>query len=170
MPERVLYPKLRNRYPFEFGIITGAREFIAQLKGEVSGAAAVFFESYALASLIHFEFGRYRGEDPFPNFGVVSSASRFGRVFDFEMDWRALQGKTVSIVKTGGAEIAKYSPYFQSVSEKRSFFRGAEYSVLTGVGFDSRKFWQERVLPELEQFYPRNFVGVCKLKEVYHAD
>jgi hypothetical protein len=170
MPERLIHPKVRDRYPFEFGVITGAKEFVTQLKARMDGSSALLFESYGLASLIHYEFARYRGTDPMPDFGVVTSGSRFGRAFDFTTDWNSLQGKKISILKTGMFDRAKYAPYFTELEGERAFFRGAEYSLLTGSGFDSRKFWLEQVLPELERFYPREFSGKCTLKEVFRAD
>jgi hypothetical protein len=170
MPERVIPSRVRDRYSFEFGVITGAKDFVTQLKSQIDGSSALLFESYGLASLVHYEFGRHRGQDLIPDFGVVTSGSRFGRVFDFTTDWNALQGKKISMIKTGSFDSAKYAPYFADLEGKNVFFRGAEYSVLTGSGFDSRKFWFEQVLPELEQFYPQEFSGKCALKEVFRAN
>ncbi len=169
MPERFVHPEVKQRFPFEFGVITGAPEFVPQIEAQTEGSSALLFQSYGLASLVHYEFLRFGNPGRTPAFGVAMSGSRFGRVFDFTTDWAELEGKTVSIIKTGDPESAKFAPYFRSVKEGRYFFRGAAYSVLTGEGFDARKFWGERVLPELEEFYPSGFAGACRLKEVFRA-
>ncbi|MBU6154669.1 MAG: glycosyltransferase family 39 protein [Bdellovibrionales bacterium] len=169
-PERVIPPAVRNRYPFEFGVIVGAKDFVNQLKSEVQGSQALLFQSYGLASLVFYEFQRFGEGNEGRGVLVATSGSRFGRAFDFYADWKTLQGKTLSIINPGRVDAAKFRPYFTSLEETRSTFRGAGYFVVTGKDFDARKFWSERVLPELEEFYPREFSGACALKEVFRAD
>jgi hypothetical protein len=156
MPERVIPSRVRDRYSFEFGVITGAKDFVTQLKSQIDGSSALLFESYGLASLVHYEFGRHRGQDPIPDFGVVTSGSRFGRVFDFTVDWNSLQGKKISMIKTGSFDRTKYSRTWRA----EMFFSGGRSTRFSrGVVLIRRSSGLSRCSPSWNSFTRRNFPG-----------
>jgi len=165
-PERLLARTVGERFPFEFSVITDAPSFFRDLRPELEGVQKLFTQSYSLSSLLEYEFER-SGMRDFPATGVLESGSRFGRVFDFTANWKSLEGSRIAILKTGSIEPSRYESFFTAYKMVRGRAGSAEYSILVGEGFKARDYWLQRVLPELNHFYPAVLGGNCPIREEF---
>lgn len=159
-PTRLIPATLLDRYGFDFSMLAYPEEFQATIAPRVRGAERLFTESYSRSSVLHHLSLRYGG---LPAAGVWMSGSRFGRTFDWRMDWPGLEGKSVAFLKQGTIDAGFYSRYFSSQKVFPETSEGASFEILVGQGFRAREFWENRVRTELSGFYPPIFGGVCPL-------
>jgi hypothetical protein len=151
-PLRWMPTKLIERHAFDFGMLQFPEEFYATLAPRVKEAAGIFTESYSRSSVLHHQGMRF-GRGELPQVGVWMSGSRFGRTFDWRVEWPSLEGKTIAFVKPGRIHADFYRPYFVSHEVSQETSGGANFEILLGQGFRAREFWSARVRPELELFY-----------------
>jgi hypothetical protein len=161
-PARLLPESLLDRRAFDFSTVAYPEEFHATIAPRVRGVEMLFTESYSRSSVLHHLSLRYGG---LPAVGVWMSGSRFGRTFDWRVDWSALEGKSVAFLKPGSIDAGIYSRYFVSQEVFTEASEGANFQILVGRGFRAREFWEDRVRPELGIFYP-SFLGQgCSMLE-----
>lgn len=165
-PSRLLPAPVRERNPFDFSIAAYPEEFQATIAPRIRDAERIFTESYSRSSVLNHLRLRYGG---IPQAGVWMSGSRFGRTFDWRVDWGALEGKTIAFLKPGAINGSLYSPYFASHEVLSEESEGAGFQILLGRGFRARDFWRERVRPELEGFYPAGPGAGCPIVETPEA-
>jgi hypothetical protein len=102
-----------------------------------------------------------------PVFGPGSSHARHD---DILTDWRAYQGRDLTILGRDQADLARYSPYFRQVEARRIEVRGAAFHAVLGRGFDYAAYREGVLKPVRERWYriPRGLpVGRCYFFERY---
>ncbi len=169
-PARWLSSIFERRFHFDYSLITHPQEFISVLGPEIQNAKAVFTWSYSISSVIHQDLNRFLPNGPSPVLGVLPVDSRYGRVFDWMIDWKVLEGETVVFLKLGKQNPDEYSSWFKAVKIIPVTFEGSDVLVIRGSGFRAISFWREKVLPELKIYYPPFLPGACSIKQVDHAD
>jgi hypothetical protein len=169
-PARWLSSSFERRFHFDYSLITHTRDFISVLGREAQDAKAIFTWSYSISSQIGQGLRRFLPNGSSPVLGVLPMDSRYGRVFDWMIDWKALEGQTVVFLKLGKQNPDEYSSWFKDVKIVPIEFEGSDLLIIRGSGFRAVSFWREKVLPELKIYYPPFLPGECSIKEVDHAD
>jgi len=125
-------------------------------------SATPAYESYSMAAVMSFHAKR-----TVPVFGPGSSHARHD---DILTDWRAYQGRDLTILGRDQADLARYSPYFRQVEARRIEVRGAAFHAVLGRGFDYAAYREGVLKPVRERWYriPRGLpVGRCYFFERY---
>jgi len=125
-------------------------------------SATPAYESYSMAAVMSFHAKR-----TVPVFGPGSSHARHD---DILTDWRAYQGRDLTILGRDQADLARYSPYFREVEARRIEVRGAAFHAVLGRGFDYAAYREGVLKPVRERWYriPRGLpVGRCYFFERY---
>jgi hypothetical protein len=97
------------------------------------------------------------------------TGSRFGRVFDWTVRWEELEGQEISFFRYGHGGAADLAGYFDGITATPMTFEDVTFTIFRGTGFRAREFWQTRVKPELDLFYPPFLGGACPIRESYDA-
>jgi hypothetical protein len=161
-PGKVLEPIFLKRYGFEYRLLTKTREFVAELKGPLSGVEAVFTGGYTLSSELEYLFRR---EGLPASFHVLGEGSRFGRTFDWITDYSKLEGKRVAIVTPGFFFRENWERFFARLEVHIKSFEGVDYMFVVGEGFRATEYREEVALPANRRFYPPFLPGRCALTE-----
>jgi len=125
-------------------------------------SATPAYESYSMAAAMSFHAKR-----TVPVFGPGSSHARHD---DILTDWRAYQGRDLTILSRDEADLARYRPYFREVEARRIEVRGAAFHVVLGRGFDYAAYREGVLKPVRERWYripARLPVGACYFFERY---
>jgi len=125
-------------------------------------SATPAYESYSMAAVMSFHAKRM-----VPVFGPGSSHARHD---DILTDWRAYQGRDLTILSRDEADLARYRPYFREVEARRIEVRGAAFHVVLGRGFDYAAYREGVLKPVRERWYripARLPVGACYFFERY---
>jgi len=125
-------------------------------------SATPAYESYSMAAVMSFHAKR-----TVPVFGPGSSHARHD---DILTDWRAYQGRDLTILSRDEADLARYRPYFREVEARRIEVRGAAFHVVLGRGFDYAAYREGVLKPVRERWYripARLPVGACYFFERY---
>ena len=125
-------------------------------------SATPAYESYSMAAVMSFHAKR-----TVPVFGPGSSHARHD---DILTDWRAYQGRDLTILRRDEADLARYRPYFREVEARRIEVRGAAFHVVLGRGFDYAAYREGVLKPVRERWYripARLPVGACYFFERY---
>jgi hypothetical protein len=162
--ESVAAKFLKKRYAFQYEFLTHPTEFVEALQIETSKVDAILAGGYSLASELEYYF-RGKGVDPLPVFGFWGEGSRFGRNYDWTLDWNALEGKTIAIVTPAFLFHEHGIPYFRKFDIQVKNFRGVEYMVGIGEGFKAKDYESMVARPAWSKYYPDFLPGVCTLKE-----
>lgn len=91
--------------------------------GVVLGAS-----SYGSGSIYGYAAGRH--------VPVIGPGSVHARQDDLNVDYRALQGRTLRVVQVGEPDLAEYRPYFESVRLLSTEVHGARIYAVEGRGFN----------------------------------
>jgi hypothetical protein len=130
-----------------------------------TGASAVFTSNYSFSSSLDWTLHRFGDRKVPVPIGVWGGRSRFGRVFDWTASWKPLQGKTLLILRQGVPDPGADSAYFDEVSILPQEFGGSRFHWMVGKGFQAERYFQDRVKPELDQFYLPFLPGTCSIRE-----
>ncbi len=157
----------KNRLVFDYKLITHTDEFMTSILPDLEGVDMVFTESYSLSSVLDHEFRRYGKEHgkTLPEVSVWGGGSRFGRVFDWTMDWKKLEGKKIAIVTPGLIGNVYWSRYFKTTEAKNPRFLNQTFFVLVGRGFKAIDYERQEFKNAIRPFYPPFLPGVCSLKD-----
>lgn len=170
LPRTVLSGVFETRNHADFVIITSRGGFVSGFADRIKGASAFFTDSYSISGLFDAEFRKRDDSASLPPVKAWLTGSRFGRAFDWTVDWRSLEGKTVSFFKFGHGSAAELGPFFLRIDAFPLKYEDVDYTVFTGSGFKAKEFWRTRVLPEIETFYPAFLPGKCSIKEAFGVD
>ncbi len=113
---------------------------VAALQNELPAGAVLMARTYNPAAMIAFHHGAY-----VPVFGV---GRHHARQDDQQVDFRALQGKTVRIFAYDAPDPADFTPYFDAVSVRRFDIEGVAFYAVDGVGFRYQPY-RDTVLAEI---------------------
>ncbi|MEA1989137.1 MAG: glycosyltransferase family 39 protein [Pseudomonadota bacterium] len=110
------------------------------------------------------------------NVHVFASTSKFGREDDKLTDFKALNGKTLTILITHEKDANKVSPFFTSLHVKPlAINEETTYYLIEGKGFNYGLYRDQVLIPVNEKFYsaPDWFpaiTGGCDFKKKYDFD
>ena len=85
-----------------------------------------------------------------PVFGV---GSKFGRHDDLNTDFKALDGKSIRIFDNSPINVNDFSPYFADVKQSSFTYRGVQYWVVDGSGFNYEKYRTGVLQKIADRFY-----------------
>ena len=121
---------------------------IAELKAaaapDLQGRVAAT-DSYASAALLE-----YHLREPVVVFGRGTSHARQD---DIDTDWRALEGKSIVILRRELPAAGEYEPYFRSLETRRYTLGGASYHALIGAGFNYAAYRGGVLAPIRDRYY-----------------
>jgi 4-amino-4-deoxy-L-arabinose transferase-like glycosyltransferase len=106
----------------------------------------------------------------YESYSMAAVMSFHARHDDILTDWRAYQGRDLTILGRDQADLARYSPYFRQVEARRIEVRGAAFHAVLGRGFDYAAYREGVLKPVRERWYriPRGLpVGRCYFFERY---
>ncbi|HHT00763.1 MAG TPA: glycosyltransferase family 39 protein [Thiomicrospira sp.] len=110
------------------------------------------------------------------NVHVFASVSKFGREDDKLIDFKAVNGQTLSILITHEKDVTKVQPYFESLHVKPiKITDETTYFLIEGKGFNYDLYRQQILLKVNEKYYTTpdwfpNFFGKCEFKQKYDLD
>lgn len=159
-PRQTLGRFFHHRYTFDFNVVTLSHEFVSQLAPELVDVDFVFTDGYSQAAALDHAFRRYSAKTgtPLPQVNVWGEGSRFGRVFDWTIDWKSLEQKKVALITRGMPDLVHWQKYFLQFRPK-SFEFGedalkSQYFITIGTEFQANQYKAEVVDPAVHKFYP----------------
>ncbi len=166
-PAKLLGPFFENRFRFEYNLATAPEKFVESALSDVAASSFVFTEGYTFSSILNYEFQRFGRTHglALPEVSVWGSGSRFGRVFDWTTDFKALEGKRIIII-TPGWFAQTWASYFTSFRTETRSFQGQTFHVSTGEGFRAQDYLRMEFKKPVETYYPKFLPGVCSLREM----
>jgi hypothetical protein len=79
--------------------------------------------------------------------------SKFGRHDDLNTDFKALDGKSIRIFDNSPIHVNDFSPYFADVKQSSFTYRGVQYWVVDGSGFQYEKYRTGVLQKIADRFY-----------------
>jgi hypothetical protein len=169
-PRTFLSDVFRSRNHADFVIITSNGGVVSTFADRIKGTEAFFTDSYSISSFFHVEFQKRADSLALPPVKAWMTGSRFGRVFDWTVNWKALEGKSISFFRFGRTSGTDLESYFTQLTPYLIQFEDIEYTVFVGSGFKAKEFWKNKVKPEFDSFYPQFLPGKCDLKEAFGVE
>ena len=159
-PRSLLTAYFSKHFTYDFNAVTLGQEQIERLMPKLSQVDAVFTDGYTQASVLDFSLRRTEAKmkGVLPPVNVWGEGSRFGRTFDWTVNWPALEGKRVLLVTRGLPDANRWKKYFSEwtseVEELGSGKLKSSYFVTLGTGFQASLYRNEIVKPAIRHFYP----------------
>lgn len=159
----VLESKLNSRHKLDFAMSTQPKMWVEKIfEFEKRALPASNYskriwviDSYTLASQLEIALKRF-----FPieaqniEIGVWDQGVRFGRVFDWSVNWKDHEGKSVLVFSRGEIPAWNWNEFFGSVQSQTVPFGKSMFWISAGQGFKSSLYVERMVRPALERFYP----------------
>lgn len=169
MPEVVTDKILKGRYRLDVETSIRGEELAKQLAPLAADADAVLTGGYVFSSVLDMQLRRYNVLNAASRTSSVAmwgGGSRFGRVFDWVSDFRALHGKTILLVSSTEVGAGEFGNYFLESKTEKFLLGTAEYFVMTGKGFKSEEYIERILVPVIHQFYPSFFLQTkCSVRD-----
>jgi len=159
-PRALLAGYFSKHFTYDFNAVTLGPEQIEQLMPKLSQASAVFTDGYTQASVLDFALRKAEAQTgvALPPVNVWGEGSRFGRTFDWTVNWPALEGKHVLLVTRGMPDANRWKKYFSEwTTEVESLGLGklkSPYFVTIGNDFQAAAYRHDVVKPAIRNFYP----------------
>ena len=169
-PRTFLSEVFRNKNHADFVVITSNGGVVSTFVDQIKGTEAFFTDSYSISSFFHGEFQKRPDAEVLPPVKTWMTGSRFGRAFDWTVNWRVLEGKSISFFRFGRASGSDLESYFTALTPHLIRFEDIEYTVFVGSGFKAKEFWLNKVKPEFDSFYPQFLPGKCDIKEAFGVE
>jgi len=172
---------LAQRHPLNFQIAFHGHEWAETIASEMNTALwgetdLIVADGYTLTSVLHHELHRYFQRDFFfrqANVPVIASwggGSRFGRVFDWTVNYNDYDGKNVAFITGKFFDGDGFSKYFDEFRISQKSLNGVIFWIYLGRGFHAKKYINEVMKKPWNDFYPdfwlgKYIAGRCELKE-----
>ena len=108
------------------------------------GESLLVSDGYSNAVILGYNIDRY--------VPVLGDGSSHARHDDILTDWRAQDGRDVTVLRKSEPDPGEYDRWFRSVSQERFDHRGARFWVVRGRGFDYAAY-RDTVLAEVRRKY-----------------
>jgi hypothetical protein len=158
-PRATLGRYFATHYTYDFNAVTMSDEYVQRMLPELEGVDAVFTDGYTQAAVLDHAFRVYSSEHhiTLPEVGVWGEGSRFGRVFDWTIDWKKFENKKIALVTRGMVE-PKYQRYFLQFKPETHPIGEEElkaiFYVTVGTQFRASLYEEEVVNPAIQNYYP----------------
>ncbi len=116
----------------------------ALIERAAPGDSLLVSDGYSNAVILGYNFRRY-----VPVLGMASSHARHD---DILTDWRAQDGRDITVLRKTEPQPAEYDGWFASVTAESFEYRGARFWVVRGRGFDYAAY-RETVLADVRRRY-----------------
>jgi hypothetical protein len=164
-PESSVGKKIAQSHPLEFEIAFHGRDWAESIATEMNTALwgendLIVSDGYTLTSLLHHELHRYFQKDFFfrqaslPTIANWGGGSRFGRVFDWTVDYLEFEGKNVAFITGKFLSGDSFSRYFDESRISQKSLNGVKYWIYFGRGFHANEYVNEVMKPSWKIFYP----------------
>lgn len=168
-PDQTLGKFAAERFPLPYQIAFHGREWADKIASELNTSMwgetdLVVTDGYSQASVLDHELHRYFIKDFFfsqtsvPPVAVWGAGSRFGRVFDWTVDFSKYDGKNVALVSRTLIPSAEWSQYFEESRVSQKDLNGQKFWLFMGRGFHAQKYINEVMKPTWINHYPRFFL------------
>lgn len=167
LPDLVVGPFFKTRLAFDYQLVMHPSSFMKSILPTLSGSEVAFTEGYSLSSVLSHDFREYSSEQNInlPPVSVWGGGSRFGREFDWTTDWKALEGKKITLITPGPIDTHYWSQYFSDLQNVTLQFENQPIYVSVGTGFRSEMYVKQEFKKAVENFYPKFLPGRCSLKD-----
>jgi hypothetical protein len=164
-----------NRYTYDFNVATLRDQYVAQILPELGGVDIVFTDGYTQSAVLDYALKKYSFENnvPVPEVNVWGEGSRYGRVFDWTIDWTKLEGKKVALITRSLPDLAQWQKYFFQFKahdlQLGDKHLNAPYVVTIGDQFKASAYHHDVVEQAVRNFYPLEKLpfktAACRLGE-----
>jgi hypothetical protein len=180
-PDQTLGRLVSQRFPLEYQIAFHGKEWAEKIATELNTSMwcetdLLVTDGYSQASVLDHELHRYFLKDYFwtqssiPPVAVWGGGSRFGRVFDWTVDYSKFDGKNVALVSRSLMPSADWSQYFEESRVSQKELNGQKFWLFMGRGFYAQKYINAVMKPAWKTFYPKFFLensitSKCELRD-----
>ncbi len=181
LPDQTLGKWAVNRFPLEYQIAFHGKEWAEKIAAELNTSIwgetdLVVADGYSQASVLDHELHRYFTRDFFwsqssvPPVGVWGVGSRFGRVFDWTVNFMNFEGKNVAFVSRTLMVSSAWSVYFEESRVSQKELNGQKFWLFMGRGFRAKQYIDQVMKPTWEKHYPQFFMekyipSRCELRD-----
>jgi hypothetical protein len=181
VPDSTLGKIAASRFPLPYEIAFHGKEWAEKIASELNTSMwgetdLVVADGYSQASVLNHELHRYFLKDFFfsqttvPPVAVWGVGSRFGRVFDWTVDFASFNGKNVALVSRTLMPSSQWSQYFDESRVSQKELNGQKFWLFMGRGFHAQKYITEVMKPTWKRHYPKFFLedfipSRCELRE-----
>ena len=168
-PDSTLEKFVAHRFPLEYQIAFHGKDWAEKIASELNTSMwgetdLVVTDGYSQASVLDHELQRYFIKDFFwhqssiPPVGVWGVGSRFGRVFDWTVDFSKFEGKNVALVSRTLMVSTLWSQYFEESRVSQKELNGQKFWLFMGRGFYAKKYVAQVMKPTWQRHYPHYFL------------
>jgi len=154
-------------FPSEYQIAFHGKDWAEKIASELNTSMwgetdLVVTDGYSQASVLDHELHRYFLKDFFwsqaslPPVGVWGVGSRFGRVFDWTVDFSKFEGKNVAFVRAPWW-FHHYEPVLWGITCESERIKWTKILAFMGRGFYAKRYIAQVMKPTWERHYPPFF-------------
>ena len=165
-PESLLGEYFMKRSPMDFQIAFHGTEWPALIEPFQKDSAVIFTDGYTFGSNLDTELSRYarKNHTRFAPVGMWGDGSRFGRVFDFTIDFRPLEGKQLTFVTKGKIPLHRWGVYFDRTEVNEMKLNGATFYITQAYGFKASVYIKEVFNEAVNRYYPKIWEEKCEIR------
>ena len=180
-PQKTLAKYFQTFYPLEYQIAWNGAEYAEKVASELNTSLwgetdLVVADGYSQASVLDHELRNYfgssllRSSKMVPPVGVWGGGTRFGRVFDWTVQWEKFEGKNVAFVSKTLMPAANWGQYFKESRVSQKELKGKKFWLYMGHGFYAHRYLAEVMKPAWKKHYPKFFLedylpSRCELRD-----
>ena len=158
-PNRLLGWYFKDHYPFDFKVAFHGDQLVQEIWPELKGSPLVLTDNYTLSSVLSYEFHRYGEKNAVevPEVNLWGDGSRFGRVFDWNIDFKKLEGKRLVIVSKGVFP-PRWAGYFNAFHPIHKILQddhsSIDFYVWEGTEFHAQAYVDQVLKVSVDSYYP----------------
>ncbi len=168
-PDQTIGKLVSQRFPLEYEITFHGKDWADKIAAELNTSMwgetdLVVTDGYSQASVLDYELHRYFLKDFFwsksslPPVAVWGAGSRFGRVFDWTVDFKNFEGKNVALVSRTLLPASEWSQYFKEYRVSQKELNGHKFWLFMGRGFHAKDYIARVMKPTWERHYPHFYL------------
>jgi hypothetical protein len=170
-----------QRFGLDYQIAMKGPQFAEKVAVELNTASwgetdLVVADGYSHASVLDQELHRFFDQNHFteksivPPVGVWGGGSRFGRVFDWTVDFLDYEGKNLTLISRSPVADHHWNPYFEDYRTLEKEIDGTRFWIAMGKGFRAGHYVKTELAPAWARFYPsffleKYFPSRCELRD-----
>jgi hypothetical protein len=168
-PDSVVRRFVPERFSLDYEIAFHGDEWVEKIAGELNTpnwgeVDLVVTDGYSQASVLDHRMrlllkkNHIGDRSIVPPVTVWDHGSRFGRVFDWTVNFLEFEGKNLALVSRSPLPSYRWEPYFQNHHQISKEVNGIQFWITLGRGFRARKYVEEVMVPNWKNAYPPFFL------------
>ncbi len=180
-PDSTIQKWTKDRFGLDYQIAFNGSEYSEKIASELNTSSwgetdLVVTDGYSQASVLDQELHRFFRKNQIgagliiPPVTVWGSGSRFGRVFDWTVDFLDFEGKNLAMISKSPIQEYRWNPFFEDHRILEKEVNGVRFWIAMGRGFRASRYVREVLSPAWKGFYPpyileKYFPSRCELRE-----